>query len=550
MENEGNNIEKIEDFKEIENRKNLIYNYFFGWVKDNYDKLFILILITAFILRIIIYTKTNQQALWWDAADYLATGKRWGLGLNTIDIWYYRRGFLWPLIVAFFFKIGLGELSMRFFVVLLSTGLVFAVYLLINEMFNKKLALLTSITITFSWVYLFFTGRLLIDLPSSFLFLFTLLFFWKGYVKNQGKKYFYLFGLFYGLTCMIKMQYLMFAPSFLVMAILKEKWRFIKNKQLWISILIFVIIFIPQMIMHNNHFGNPITDLSKYYLGIGESQSGEAGVKLAKFSNLFLYFTNIPYILDANMKGYYTLFTFSPFYILFVIGFFIFFLDLFLGFDKIFENEIIQKKFFILFMISSVFLFLGYIAPHLEQRYIMSIIPLLFFIAIYPYTVSEDYLIKKFNLDSKKIFLFAITIIIVLMIQNYNFGFNLIESKKNSYMEVKLAGEWIKANSDPSDIVIGSGLPQLTYYSERSIYPFELAYRRDIKKQNESGLDKFILENKPKYLVESAYENEESWAVNYPQKHSDILVPVQVYPSPQQPVVIIYKFDYNNVKSL
>ena len=242
MENEGNNIEKIEDFKEIENRKNLIYNYFFGWVKDNYDKLFILILITAFILRIIIYTKTNQQALWWDAADYLATGKRWGLGLNTIDIWYYRRGFLWPLIVAFFFKIGLGELSMRFFVVLLSTGLVFAVYLLINEMFNKKLALLTSITITFSWVYLFFTGRLLIDLPSSFLFLFTLLFFWKGYVKNQGKKYFYLFGLFYCLTCMIKMQYLMFAPSFLVMAILKEKWRFIKNKQLWISILIFVII--------------------------------------------------------------------------------------------------------------------------------------------------------------------------------------------------------------------------------------------------------------------------------------------------------------------
>lgn len=136
------------------------------------------------------------------------------------------------------------------------------------------------------------------------------------------------------------------------------------------------------------------------------------------------------------------------------------------------------------------------------------------------------------------------------MISNYNFGFDLVESKKNSYMEVKLAGEWIKANSDPSDIVIGSGLPQLTYYSERSVYPFELAYRRDIKRQNESGLDKFILENKPKYLVESAYENEEPWAVNYPQKHPDILVPVHVYPSLQQPVVIIYKFDYTNVKEL
>jgi len=530
--------------KEIELRKKSFYNFLTKWIKDYNDKIFLLILISAFILRIIVYLKTNQQALWWDAADYLATGKRWGLGLNTIDIWYYRRGFLWPLIAAFFFKIGLGELSMRFLVVILSTGIVFATYFIINEMFNKKLALLTSICVTFSWVYIFFSGRLLIDIPSSFFFLFTILFFWKAYVKNQGRNYFYLFGSFYALTCMVKMQYLMYAPSFLAMAIVKEKWRFIKNKGLWISIFIFAIVLTPQMLLHNQHFGNPIADLSKYYLGIGSSQSEEVGVHLNKFSNLFLYFTNIPYVLDANQNGYYSLFVLSPIYILFIIGFLLFFLDLFLGFDKIFQNEDIQKKFFILFMITSVFLFLGYIAPHLEQRYIMSIIPFLFLISVYPIYLLIPILERRIKIKEFYIIILIFIILLLLLIPNYNFGFNLIEYKKLSYMEVKLAGEWIKENSDPSDIIIGSGLPQLTYYSERSVYPFELAYRRDLKKQNESALDQFILEKKPKYLVASAYENEEQWARLYPQKHFGLLTPIKIFGPDNQPVVIVYKFNY------
>ncbi|MEK6914111.1 MAG: glycosyltransferase family 39 protein [Nanoarchaeota archaeon] len=550
MENEDNlPLDYIIDNKksplqDIENRKKFIYNFFNRYIKDNYDKIFILVLLAAFIIRVVIYFKTNQQALWWDAADYLATGKRWGLGLDTIDIWYYRRGFLWPLITAFFFKIGLGELSMRFLVVLISTGIVFLTYLFISEMFDKKLAILTSIPLIFSWVFLFFTGRLLIDLPSSFFFLFTLLFFWKGYIKNLGTKYFYLFGLFYGLTCMVKMQYLMFAPTFLAMAIVKEKWKFVKNKRLWISILMFVIIIMIQMIMHYQHFGNPVSDLTKYYLGIGSSQSQEVGVKLTSFSNLFVYFKNLPYILDGNNKGYSSLFVISPFYILFILGFFLFFIDLFLGIDKIFQDSELQKRFFILFMITSVFLFLGYIAPHLEQRYIMSLIPFLFLISVYPIYLLIPILEEKFKIKDFYLIVLISIILILLLIPNYNFGFDLIESKKNSYMEVKMAGEWIKKNSIPSDIIIGSGLPQLTYYSERSVYPFELSYRRDLKRQNESGLDDFIIKNKPKYLVESAYEPEEPWAKNYPLNNQNILVPVQAYPNLQQPLVIIYKFNY------
>src|SRR3989344_5264868 len=163
MEQEDNSQKNTEHFTTDETFQvtSTKKNFFSIWLQDNYNKLFLLILISAFIIRILVYTKTYDQALWWDGADYMASAKNWGLGLDTIDIWYYRRGFLFPLIGAVFFKIGLGELSMRFLVVLLSTGIVLSTYYLISIMFDKKLALFTSIAISLSWVFLFFTGRLL-----------------------------------------------------------------------------------------------------------------------------------------------------------------------------------------------------------------------------------------------------------------------------------------------------------------------------------------------------------------------------------------------------
>ena len=61
--------------KEIEKRKSKLKNFFFGWVKDNYDKIFIGVLILAFIIRLWIFFKTLNQPFWWDEADYLAAAK-------------------------------------------------------------------------------------------------------------------------------------------------------------------------------------------------------------------------------------------------------------------------------------------------------------------------------------------------------------------------------------------------------------------------------------------------------------------------------------------
>lgn len=543
MENEAPTAEQLIP-DQVEKRKEVVSNFFTSWITSNYDKLFLIILAIAFIVRLLVYSKTQDQALWWDAADYMAAAKRWGLGLDTIDIWYYRRGFLWPLLGSLFFKLGLGEYSIRFFVVLLSTGIVFASYQLISIMFNKKLAFLTSIPLALSWVFIFFSGRPLTNLPATFFFLLALIYFWKAYVLDQGKKYFLFFGLFYALACLIRMQYVMFAVSFLALAIVKEKHKFLFNKWLWASIIVFLIVFIPQFTMQNTYFGNPIQDLATYYLGVGGSETGEVGVALAKTSDLFLYFFNIPYVLDANTNGYTSLFVLSPFYILFVIGFFLFFSDLFFGFDKIFKNKLIQKKFFILFWMITTFLFLGYIAPHLEQRYIMPLIPFLFMIAMYPIYLAIPKIKEKIKIKDIYLMIGIAAILIFLLIPNYEFGFDLIESKKLSYNEIKEAGEWIKANSEPSDIIIGGSLPQLTYYSERTVYPLHLGYRREIERSNEQERNQFILDNRPRYYSISVLEADPQWTFEYPAKYPELLKPVHFIGNPQQPTLIIYEFVY------
>jgi 4-amino-4-deoxy-L-arabinose transferase-like glycosyltransferase len=537
--------------KEIKKRKDKIIKFFFGWIKDNYDKVFLAILIAAFILRIWVFLKTMNQPLWWDEADYIATAKRWaGLNPYLVDMWYYRRGFIWPLIETIFFKTGIGEVGIRFLVSLLSTGVVFVSYFLVQKMFNKKLAVLTSLGITLSWVYLFFTGRLLTELPSTFFLLLFLLFFWKGYVLKEGDKFLYISGIFCALAVLTRMQTMMFLPAVLLFILIKEKHKVFVNKKLWTTLLIFFLILTPFFFIYWQHFGNPLADLSKYYLGVGNSQKGEVGVRLNQFSDLFLYYNNLPYILNGDNGNFYENNSFqitslNPITILFLIGAILFLFDFFIRIDKIFKDEETQKRAFILLWIITSLLFLGYMAPQLEQRYIIPALPFLFIVAFLPLLKVENYISKKFKMKENHAFAIIFIAITLLLIPGFLFANNLIDFKLNSYSEIKQTGEWIKENSNPQDIVISNSLPQIAAYSERSTYPYDLAYRRDLTHGNESTFIEFVKTEKPRFLMISAFESQEDWIQGYLVKNQASLTPVKVLSQNNQPVVIVYEFKYS-----
>lgn len=496
--------------EEIEKRKSRINKFFFGWVKDNYDKIFIAILILTFIIRLWIFFKTMNQPLWWDEADYLSTAKKWGLGLDIRDIWYYRRGFLFPLISALFFMLNLGEVGVRFLEVLFSTGIVAVSYFVISQMFNKKLALVSSFAFSLSWILLFFTGRILTDIPAAFFALLALFFFWKGYVLKKGNKFLYLFGLCFALAVLTRMQSFMLALPFLIYILMKERLKAFKNKHLWITLGIILLLLLPQFVLYSFHYGNPLQDMVSHYLGIGEKAALTGDARTISPA-VFDYFVDLPYMLSLIM------------FIMLIIGIPYFFADLFIGFDKLLKNEELQAKFFVFLWIASLFLIMGYIssvAAYVEQRYITSGLPFLFLIALSPLVLVWDILTKKFNINKKITVGLMLLIVAVLMISNISLSNSLLEQKATSYLPVKQIGELIKADSNPKDIVMSTSLPQITYYSERSTYPFDIknhSLNTGAKElmnysDGEAGFKQFLLDKKPRYIMASfIFETYPDW---------------------------------------
>lgn len=531
--------------EEIEKRKSKLKKFFLGWVKDNYDKLFLVLLLIAFIIRIWMFTKTMSQPLWWDEADYLSTGKRWGLGLNIRDIWYYRRGFLFPIISALFFKLRLGEIGMKFLMVLFSTGIVAVSYFLISKMFNKKLALLTSTALTASWIILFFTGRLLTDIPATFFLLLALLLFWKGYVLKEGNKFLYLFSLVFALAVMTRMQSFMLAPPFLIYIFIKEKFKIFKNKQLWITLGIFLLLLIPYLMLYSMHYGNPLADLASHYFGIGSSSHPVVPGDVRTFSMaIFNYFKDLPYMM------------YLPMFIMLLVGVVYFLGDLIIGLDKIKKDEVLKNKLFVLSWILSLFLIMGYIGSvsYVEQRYITAALPFLFMIAVSPLLLLEKIITKYVKINKKLIYFGIFLILIFMMIPNFIFANNLTEGKISSYSQVKQAGELIKADSNPEDIVISTSLPQITYYSERSVYSYEIQYEGNYTGDKilsnysggEKGFEEFLADKKPKYLmVSSVFEDYPTWVLAQQQKDNYHIIVMSLFNSS-----IVYDTQTNKIVSL
>ncbi|MBI2043077.1 glycosyltransferase family 39 protein [Candidatus Pacearchaeota archaeon] len=483
-----------------------------------------------------------NQPLWWDGADYMSAAKRLGLGLDIQDIWYYRRGFLFPLISAPFFMFGLSEIGVRFLEVLFSTGFVFVSYLFLTRLVDKKVALLVSICLSFSWLLLFFSGRILTDIPAAFLIILSFLFFWDGYYLKKGNKFLYLSAIIFVMAVLTRMQSFMIAPAFLMLAILKEKYKFILNKKLWIALFIFLVLMIPQFYLYSSHYGNPFSDITSYYLGIGE-KAVETGNERVFSSAVFNYILNIPYILGDWV------------YYFFFIGFVLFFFDLILGFDKIFKNEELQKKFFIFFFPACIFLIMGYVGSvsYVEQRYVTAALPFLFLIIVYPLVKFGEILEKKHNLNKKTSNIIIVGILLLLLIPNFNLANNMIEEKKTSYLEVKQAGLWIKENSNPDEIIISASVPQTIYYSERSTYPFDPGFYYGTKLGNPDflkysndyeGFLKFAEDYKPRFMILSIFESTPDWAQILPQTNPELLIPIKVYNQGEQSVLIIYEFKY------
>ena len=289
----------------------------------------------------------------------------------------FRAPFLPYLLSAFYFlKL---KVLINFIMPLIGALSVIILYLLGKEIFNKKVGLISSLIFAFIPLHVFYSGRILTNVLFTFFVLLTFLSFWKGYEKgNKNQRIF--FGIFLALALLSRYTALWIIPVFFIYLLIKNKsFKFLKERNLWISILAFFITLTPWLIYGILEYGNPLGAFIH-------------GAKAAAYW--------------GGTQGW--TFFFSHWWSMFSIIGFIFIGAIIWIFYK---KEYSKKKIYLLLIWFYFFLIMAIFMPHKEERFLLAIVP--------PVSLISGYFINKFKSKALLIILGMILILFVSLATNF-----------------------------------------------------------------------------------------------------------------------------------
>lgn len=358
-----------------------------------------LIFLGALILRIIF--SFSFFVHWWDESVYLSLGYDLSknflhytlAGANWSDyIPFGHFPYAWPNIgfrapllpyaiaLMDFFKLNFLVPFFNPFVGALSAV---AVYFLGKELFSEKVGIYSSVIFAVLPFNIINNSMVMTGTLSTFFVILTFLFFWKGFEKGENK-YKVLFGVSLALALLARYTVLWIIPVFLIYFLLRDKnLKFLKDKYLWYSILVFFVLMIPWFVYGYHFYGNIF---GGFIHGV-QAASYWGGVQ-----SFFFYFQNSWEI-------------FSIVGIIFVISLFYFFKN------KSFKN----KRVYLLLIWIFFFLIMACFVPHKEERFLLPIIPAI--------SILSGLFLISFKKYSKIIFLLVLAVLLIhggfLFVHNY-----------------------------------------------------------------------------------------------------------------------------------
>ncbi len=481
------------------------------WFKNYNNLLLFSLLAFTIIIRLYFFIKTFNQPLWWDEADYLSIAKFWAFGF-PFDISIVRQ-VLWPLILTIFLSISNTELLPRIFMLALSVTSVIALYYLGKEMFDNKVGLLSAFLMSVFYLNLFFSFRLLVDLPSLAFFTLSAFFIYR-YFKTKSNTALYTGSVLIGIGTLFKISTATLLFAVLIYLFTTQRFKMFLKKEIWIALLIFFLVLSPYIIWGFFQFNKFVITAAGAY------NAPQPGMF---FSTGF-----------ANLIGYFSLFQeYLSWLILitFILGLLSLY-KLIIGFDVLLknQNQPLNTDWFLFLILLIPIIVVSFSVGHVENRYIINAFPAVFILSSVFLFKITDTLKKKYKILSVIIILLFILCTGYIQIQKTS---SLIDSKKTSYLEVKEAGIWLKTYANQTDIVVAQSIPQIVYYSEKQAIGLP---------NTAEEMDELIKSNKnAKFLVVSIFENHPEWAYTYGQDNN--LTIANIYFSDKartQPALIIY----------
>lgn len=505
------------------------------WFKDPYFVTLVAILVAAFTIRIYFMILTKNQAVWWDEGEYMLRVKHLVLGTPQSGFFVGRELFtpyFWATIY-YFFK---NEIAIRFVQVIISVITVSCTYFLGKEMYDKKIGLFAAAFMTFSWLHLFFTARLLTYLYAPLFYTLAIALFWKGYHSESKTKQKYLTLSFITITVGLGIYFTitLAAVTILLYLLFTEKLNFLKDKTLWksffISLPFLLLSFIPSYMVQ----GSFVPRLSQAATIV----STEVGAGLR---SIVLYAEMMPRLMLLI-------------WLIILIASLIVFVRMFLYFDFVIkkkENITEFRKDFYLFVAMLIpYAFYTWVAANAGgpsgatyDAYIMVLFPIMF-VFMSRFLIMLSSFLGKFVKDKRLVLALLVIIFIIGAYNQVKFADSSIKGKLDSYYNFKPAGEWIKQNTAPTDKIYSAAVPELTYYSEREIISHGYT-------PNQTSFIDMINTVRPKYLVLTLWERSPDFIYNLPTSNALNMSVAQAFfindgSGKQQPDVIIYEIKYSD----
>ena len=412
-------------------------------------KLLIAIFVIAFLVRVIFVFSMPVKL--WDETIYLNLGadlshNPFGYSFShgwsdfipsggDVNYGYPKAGFrapLLPYLISIFYFINLGFLA-NFLMPLIGALSVILIYKLGKELFNEKVALISSLFFVFIPLHVFYSGRVLTDVLFTFFVLLTSLSFWKGYEKNN-KRHKILFGVFLALALLSRYTALWIVPVFFFYSLARNKsLKFLKDKYLWYSILAFFGTLIPWIIYGIFEYNNPIG----------------AFIHGAKASAYWGGLQSWHFFFD------YWLQMFSIIGIVFLI----------VLIYILYKKEFFKKEICLLLIWFAFFLGMGIYMPHKEDRFILAVVPTI--------ALISGYFIDKIKKYKKQIIMVLVGILILSLCLNFYSTYKTYHNINTDCFEQ--VGQKLKAIQG-NFLIVSENPPLFRYYAQKesAYYPDNL----------------------------------------------------------------------------
>jgi 4-amino-4-deoxy-L-arabinose transferase-like glycosyltransferase len=495
-----------------------------SWLRDKHNLYFLGILAFAIVIRLYYFILTKSQPLWWDEAEYMLRAKAWVLHTPLTGYAVIREGiipFFWG--VLYFFS--RGEWLIRFFQVVISSATVFFTFVIAKKMFERKIALLATFFMSVYCIHLFFTARILTYLWVPLIYLIVLFFFFK---RNENKKYLYISMGLLAFCIVIYFSSLFLLVLMFLMLFIEQKGKMFKKKENWVALLIFLIVLSPFVGYYLVTKGVPLPR----FIQLQQISSSAGGAENLPFSQWWGYFKDFPRELRINNTYLSTtsiLFLWlSKFLnlIWFIVLIFSIYslIELFLGFDLLLEgkSERLKNIFFLWIWIFIPIFFYTFIeviqgGSTFYDAFVLPIFPAIFMLC----AISVNGISTLISKNNKKIaMVFVVLIVIWVGFIQIKYANEIIIGKKDSFIQIKNAGLFLKEKSIPGDRIISAAIPMITYYSERETLSFP---------EKESEMIQYSKENNAKFVVTSFLEQRSAdWTYSWYQNNQNKSIPINV----------------------